>query len=363
MKMSTFCDLQKAKKCSKIAVDLIGGITVQILLDKTKKFYKANLHCHSTYSDGSLTVEQLKEEYKKRGYSVVAFTDHEILVDNSRLNDEDFLAITACEVAIKELAGVSTLVNQDMKVTHLNLYSLDPHKKQTPFYSKVYCGKYIKDNTRDLISFEQGDYQRTYSPEGINKMIADARKKGFIVSYNHPNWSLESAADYINYEGMFAVEIYNSSVAKHYGLSDDEAAFDCLLRAGKNVFCTAADDNHNAYPFDHPMCASFGGWVCINAERLEYGEIMTALQNGDFYASTGPEILSLTREGNAVTIECSAAKRIVVLANTRHAQVFCAEGGEGIERVTFELSERDSYFRIRVEDFDGNRAFTQAYKI
>ncbi|MBQ7799692.1 MAG: PHP domain-containing protein, partial [Oscillospiraceae bacterium] len=181
--------------------------------------------------------------------------------------------------------------------------------------------------------------------------------------YNHPNWSLESAADYINYDGMFAVEIYNSSVAKHYGLSDDEAAFDCLLRAGKKVFCSAADDNHNQYPFSDIRCASFGGWACINAEKLEYGEIMTALQNGDFYASTGPEIFSLTREGNTVTIECSAAKRILVLANTRHAQVFCAENGEGITKTTFELSESDSYFRIRVEDFDGNKAYTQAYKI
>ena len=336
---------------------------MQILLDKSKKFYKANLHCHSNYSDGKLSVDELKEAYKNNGYSVVAFTDHEIIINNSRLNDDDFLAIVSCEVAIKEFPELSTLVKQDMKVTHLNLYSLDPNKTTTPFYSKAYCGKYIKDNTRELVKFEDENYERTYSAEGINKIIADAKERGFIVAYNHPNWSLESAADYINYDGMFAVEIYNSSVAKHYGLSDDEAAFDCLLRAGKKVFCSAADDNHNQYPFSDIRCASFGGWACINAEKLEYGEIMTALQNGDFYASTGPEIFSLTREGNTVTIECSAAKRILVLANTRHAQVFCAENGEGITKTTFELSESDSYFRIRVEDFDGNKAYTQAYKI
>lgn len=74
----------------------------RVLIDKEKKFYKANLHTHSTYSDGRLSVEEIKESYKKRGYSVVAFTDHEHLIDNSHLNDEDFLAITSCEVAIKE---------------------------------------------------------------------------------------------------------------------------------------------------------------------------------------------------------------------------------------------------------------------
>ncbi len=336
---------------------------MQILLDKSKKFYKANLHCHSDYSDGKLTVDEIKEAYKKEGYSIVAFTDHEILIDNSRLNDEDFLAITSCEVAVKEFPELSTMVRQDMKVTHLNLYSLDPHRKTTPFYSDSYCAKYIKDNTRDLISFEDENYGRVYSPEGINRIIKDAKERGFIVSYNHPNWSLESAADYVNYEGMFAVEIFNSSVKEHYDLSDDEAAFDCLLRAGKKVFCTAADDNHNSYPFGDERCASFGGWVCINAEKLEYGEIMNALQNGDFYASTGPEIYSLTREGNSVTIECSPAKKVVVLANTRHAQIFRAKDGEPLTAVTFELSEKDKYFRIRVEDQNGKKAYTQAYKI
>ena len=50
------------------------------LLPKDGIFYKANLHCHSTHSDGKLTVEQLKEVYKKEGYSVVAFSDHNVLI-------------------------------------------------------------------------------------------------------------------------------------------------------------------------------------------------------------------------------------------------------------------------------------------
>jgi hypothetical protein len=32
----------------------------------------------------------------------VAFTDHEHVIDNSHLTDENFLAINGCEVAIKE---------------------------------------------------------------------------------------------------------------------------------------------------------------------------------------------------------------------------------------------------------------------
>ena len=48
------------------------------LLPNVPKYFKTNLHTHSTVSDGKLSPEELKEEYKKRGYSVVAFTDHEV---------------------------------------------------------------------------------------------------------------------------------------------------------------------------------------------------------------------------------------------------------------------------------------------
>ena len=39
--------------------------------------YKANLHCHSTLSDGKLTPDELKAAYKENGYSVLAITDHD----------------------------------------------------------------------------------------------------------------------------------------------------------------------------------------------------------------------------------------------------------------------------------------------
>ena len=75
---------------------------MKILLDSNKSFFKANLHCHTIYSDGKHTPEEVKEEYKKRGYSIVAFTDHEHIIDHSYLNDENFLAITAFELMLKE---------------------------------------------------------------------------------------------------------------------------------------------------------------------------------------------------------------------------------------------------------------------
>ena len=48
--------------------------------------FKANLHCHSTVSDGRLTVGEIKAYYMQHGYSVVAFTDHDVLVPHPELN-------------------------------------------------------------------------------------------------------------------------------------------------------------------------------------------------------------------------------------------------------------------------------------
>lgn len=68
------------------------------LLPENGCFYKANLHTHTTISDGRYTPEEIKDYYKARGYSVIAYTDHDVMVDHSDLNDGDFLAITSYEV-------------------------------------------------------------------------------------------------------------------------------------------------------------------------------------------------------------------------------------------------------------------------
>ena len=63
------------------------------LLPECGSFYKANLHSHSTVSDGTKTPEELKEMYKNRGYSVFAYTDHDNFVCHNELSDEEFLVL------------------------------------------------------------------------------------------------------------------------------------------------------------------------------------------------------------------------------------------------------------------------------
>ena len=53
-----------------------------------------------------MTPAELKEHYKSQGYSIIAYTDHELIVDHSDLADEDFLPITGVEYAVLELEPV-----------------------------------------------------------------------------------------------------------------------------------------------------------------------------------------------------------------------------------------------------------------
>ena len=65
-------------------------------------YYKANLHTHSTVSDGKLTPEQLRSAYKEKGYSILAITDHSVMVEHQHLSQPDFLMITGVEIDVME---------------------------------------------------------------------------------------------------------------------------------------------------------------------------------------------------------------------------------------------------------------------
>lgn len=327
-----------------------------VLIDKERNFYKANLHCHTTLSDGKLTREEVKEAYKAKGYSIVAFTDHEHIIDNSVLNDDKFLAITSSELAIKEFEKQSTLVNLNMKVCHLNVLSPKPDYVITPCYSSVY-DHYVNDENRDLVKFDK-EFHRVHTTKGINKIIREANSKGFLVSFNHPSWSLENAMDYIGLDGLWAVEIYNHSVVNSGG-SDDERAFDDLMRAGKKVCCVCADDNHNYAPLDSVNSDSFGGFTVVNCDTLDYDTVFASLKNGFFYASTGPMINSLIYEDGRVKFECSEVKKVSLITEGRRRNVLHGDITDG----EFEIKESDGYFRLKFQDAEGKCAYTQAYDL
>ena len=320
------------------------------LLPEKGQFYKANLHCHSTVSDGAWTVEEIKERYLEYGYSIVAFTDHDLFITHNELKDENFLPLNGYELGF----------NGD-KVCHICAIALDPSiNVQKIFYKTVFEGK---NNGKLRFDSERDYIDRRHNVELINGIIKQLREYGFFVTYNHPVWSFETKDEYCNYHGMHAMEIVNyGCVVEGY---DDHNGniYDQMLRNHEKIYCVATDDNHNLHSVDSPKCDSFGGFTMIKADKLEYGAISRALLNGDFYSSEGPRIDELYYENGRIYIKTSEAARIVMTTELRHYRCATAKlKDDTISEADFAIipDKTGAYVRFTVTDTKGKEANTNA---
>ena len=60
-----------------------------------KKWYKGNLHTHSTNSDGRLSPEEVIRLYREEGYDFLALTDHWFMGEERQ--EENFLLLSGAE--------------------------------------------------------------------------------------------------------------------------------------------------------------------------------------------------------------------------------------------------------------------------
>lgn len=330
------------------------------LLTENGTFYKANLHCHSTFSDGKRTPEEIKALYQKKGYSIVAYTDHDILIPHSELTDESFLALNGFEIEIYENGEY---LKREFKTCHICFIGLEEDNHTQPCWhrSKYLFGNAIK--YRDQVQFDEHepDFERVYSGEGVSKAMKTGREKGFFVTYNHPTWSQENYLNYIGYEGMHAMEMMNGA-CQAMGYEDyNPRVYDDILRSEKKIYCIGADDNHNGAPDDSRASDSGLAFTVIKADRLEYRTITRALEEGNFYASEGPEIYELYVEDDRVYIKCSDADRILCTYGTRTVGRVLSMDGEPVTEASFKINPDWGYFRITVVDKSGRHACTNAY--
>lgn len=328
------------------------------LLPEGGRFFKANLHCHTVISDGEWTPERVKEEYKARGYSIVAYTDHNLLVPHEELSDDEFLAMNGYELDIKQDWAKSSALND--KVCHVCFVALKPGTDTQVCWNREQFG-YCRDNALELakkhVKFDQNepDFVREYSPRCVSEMMKRGRNAGFFVTYNHPSWSNEDYLDYMNYEGMHAMEIVNYGCLIDGYEEYNARVYDDMLRANKRVYCIATDDNHNG------SNDSFGGFTMIKAERLDHELIGEALLKGNFYASEGPQIHSLYIENGVVFVTCSPASRISMKSGAIYSRSKISEGGALLTAAQFEIRPDQKYFRITVTDESGKHACSNAY--
>ena len=331
---------------------------IKYLLPKDGKFYKANLHVHTTVSDGEMTPEETKQAYKDNGYSIVAFTDHEVMVPQTKLTDDSFLAITSTEIYVNTRYDVDFGY---VKTYHLNIFSPEENRSAYNTFDKA---RLWLGNSYDYVTAaqEKSNYDRVYSVECVNDMIKRVGNEGCLVSYNHPVWSQQDYSDYIGLRGLWGVEVYNNACARS-GYFDSEKPFDDLLRIGERVFPLATDDTHK-------RSECFGGFVMIKADELKYDKIFSAMREGSFYASTGPEFYEISLDDSTLNVKSSPASLISVSTDCRYMYFKRAEN-EPLTEASFDIGgflnladggiKQHQYIRVTLVDDKGNKAYSRAY--
>ncbi len=282
------------------------------------------------------------------------------MVPHPELKDENFLPLNGYEVQLDKWHSKDYA---DTETCHICLIALT---EDTDYPVASSRQGYKVGNAINYVHFlkfrdDQPDFKREYSIECVNQVFKEGREHGYFVTYNHPTWSQESYETYSQYKGMHCMEIYNHGCDLNF-FEYNHRVYDDLLRQGKRIFCMASDDTHAHYPIGHVKNDCCGGWVNIKADKLEYRTITEALEKGNFYSSTGPEIKSLYVEDNKLFIETAPCKKILFTTARRNG--FCyLQDDMPVTFGEFGLKKEDVYVRVTVFDEFGKHADTNAYFI
>ena len=327
----------------------------KFLLPQVDRYFKANLHTHSTISDGKLTPEEVKEGYKALGYHILCLSDHNTIIDHSDMNEPDFLMLTGAEINVND---------QDFTVTsgktyHLNLIAKTPDNLWFPAKRRRWFD--VPEEIDRKIQYDNMDLQHT--TDSINAMIQKANEKGFLVMYNHPTWSCHTYPDYAYLKGIWGMELRNTECCMIGHNENNARVYKEMLANGIPVFPVGTDDMHYR--------RSLGkSWIMVGATALSYGSVIAAMERGDFYMSCGPEITALYVEDNVLTVTCSDAQQVTVETHGRQARMVYADGAL-LQEATFPLDnllpkiEKDAnpFIYVTVTAADGSYATTRAYSL
>lgn len=221
------------------------------------RWFKGQLHAHTTNSDGDEWPPRVARWYQDHGYNFLAITDHNQVTDGAPLDtdgDRDgFILIPSEEVTDRN----------SLHVCGFNLLRVvDPQHGEGTVLS-------------------------------LQKNVDAIREAGGIAQVNHPNWKRTvKCEDLSAVKNATLLEVYNldkfSNNFAAGGAPGTEEIWDCVLSRGVPVYGVATDDAHD-YEGEYRVDRSppGRGWVMVRARDLNVASIIEALQAGDFYGTGG----------------------------------------------------------------------------
>ncbi|UCC65097.1 MAG: CehA/McbA family metallohydrolase [Anaerolineae bacterium] len=277
------------------------------------QWYKAALHTHTTYSDGRLSPAELVAWYRERNYHVLAVTDHGRVASVNGLSASDFLVLPGAE-----WHGGSV---EDGTHYHVLLVDI----------------KASREMPRDV---------------SMENAVQAAQATGALVFAAHPYWSGQTSAQLAAANGIVGLEVYNDVTQVRYGLGISAVHWDEVLARGRLLYGLAVDDLHD------PSIEGDGGWTWVKAPALTQPAIRRALEQGAFYASTGPVIYDIHVQDETVRVRCSPVVSIGFMATAFYGTLVQAPPGETIQEACYTLHGKERYLRIECTDAAGGRAWS-----
>ncbi len=284
------------------------------------RFWRGNLHGHSTSSDGALTPEDVCQAYRAQGYDFTCLSDHfrEVygfpITRTEAFRTDDFTTILGAEVhAPKTSRGV------DWHILAVGL---------------------------------PGDFAPTGDGETGVALARRCAEAGAFVAAAHPHWYNLELEDALSLDAAHAVEVYNHTCAVRAARGCGAATWDGLLSAGRRVSGIAVDDSH----FRKTAFDGFGGWVMVKSRENAPEALVASLKAGHFYASAGPVIEDVQNTGDALVIRCSPAQHVFAIGPVDAA---AHVSGPSMTRATLPLKRfAGAWCRLVVQDAMGRQAWT-----
>lgn len=290
------------------------------------RFLRGNLHGHSTNSDGLLPVEEVCRRYRDAGYDFICVSDHFLaqfsypVTDSRPYRSEGFTTLIGAELHLPAISSGD--------IWHILAVGL-------PF-----------------------DFPPPLPGEDGPATARRAREAGAFVAIPHPHWNQLTAEDGLSLDAAHAVEVYNHSSALHSDRGDGLVLFDKLTDLGRRLGVIAVDDSHFQIQDglgDRPHDDSAGGWVMVKAEENSPEAILAALKAGHYYASQGPELHDMRREGDRLKLRMSAASSVVLAGSGCHSVVL---HGDGLTEAELPLNGLGRWCRATVVDATGRKAWS-----
>ncbi len=304
-----------------------------------QQWYKGNLHTHSYWSDGDDFPEMIMGWYKSHDYDFVALSDHNILaqgekwklIPKSYAHEQGFERYLAqygddwvqykkdtagrTEVKLKTLEEYGPLFEEEGKFLIIPSEEITDSYEDKPIHMNA-------TNIKELIEPQGGKSVADVMQNNLDQVYAQRKRTGqpMFPHINHPNfgWAI-TVEDMMQLQGERFFEVYNGHpLVNNYGDSlrpGTEQMWDQLLthyiKDGKPLlYGLATDDAHSYHLYNSENSNPGRGWVMVRASSLTPAALIEAMENGDFYATTGVVLEDIQYKAGLLSLQIAPEEGI-----------------------------------------------------